>query len=259
MEQWPFSQLGGDDRDRDPTPLYFKLESILRAAIDSREYRAGDGLPSERELGQIYGVSRITVRRALDTLRRERLIRRGRGRHGGTFVLERPEKPERGGRHPFGSLDRVGSKRPITHVQVIAFDIRPCHPEIAAALSLAPGEKVRYVERLLFTSDGPFAYVRNFLPLPLGAKLRRKELESTFLSRALTNRLSVKFSDVQDEVEACLAESRIATMLRVRAGSALLRITRLFVGANGERVDLTLLLICDKYRMSGRLDDQLLA
>jgi GntR family transcriptional regulator len=256
-EPQSFSRLGGPDDDGDPTPLYFKLERILRAAIESQEYRPGESLPPERDLGEIYGVSRITVRRALDSLRREGLVRRGRGRHGGTFVLERPNDR---GRPSLGVLDRVGSRRQITRADVLTFDIRACHPEIAAALSLAPDQKVRYLERLLFTADGaPAAYVRNFLPLSVGAKLKRSHLKTAFVRRTLTDRLGVKLADVRDEVEACLAESRIATMLSVRVGSPLLRITRLFVSATGEHVDLTLLIIRDKYRMSGSLDEQLFA
>jgi GntR family transcriptional regulator len=249
-----FSRLGGPDHDGDPTPLYFKLEAILRAAIDSQEYRPGESLPTERDLGRIYGVSRITVRRALDTLRREGLVRSGRGRHGGTFVLERAGDS---GRPSLGLLGRVGASRRIARAEVLAFDIRSCHPEIAAVLSIAPDEQVRYVERLLFTADGaPAAHVRNFLPLSVGAKLKRSHLKTAFVRQALTDRLGIRLADVRDEVEACLAECRIAAMLRVRAGTPLLRITRLFVSATGERVDLTRLIIRDKYRTSGSLDEQ---
>src|SRR5882724_5495178 len=116
--------LGAPDRAVDPTPLYYKLESILRGAIESREYKVGESLPSEREMGEEYGVSRITVRRALETLERERLVRRGRGRHGGTFVLD---IPARRNRVPIGSLDRVAEKQ-VSSIKTFTFDVRPCDP-----------------------------------------------------------------------------------------------------------------------------------
>src|SRR5690349_17846457 len=61
-------------------PLYARVQSALRAAIRSGELRAGAVLPSEKELETVHGVSRITVRRALEELEREGLVVRGRGR-----------------------------------------------------------------------------------------------------------------------------------------------------------------------------------
>jgi len=253
-EQRYAARLIGPGGAGDPTPLYFKLETVLRAAIETREYAQGENLPSERELGELYGVSRITVRKALEALEREGLVRRGRGRHGGTFVLDTSVKTSRSS---IGSLDRVVSKQKISRIKVIAFEVRPCDPETAAVLSLQPDEKILYVERLMFTPDGPAAYVRNFLPLHIGEKLRRGELRTTLLVNALTRRVGIKIDEVQDEIEAYLAESRIATMLNIRPGSPVLRVRRVFVATGGERVNLTVLLIGSKYRMSATLHGEM--
>lgn len=248
--------LRAPDHLADPTPLYYRLESILRGAIEAREYRVGDSLPSERELGGLYGVSRITVRRALETLAREGLVRRGRGRTGGTFVLDRPAPQTK--RMRIGALDRVAGRQ-VSSIKIFTFDIRPCDDETARILRLAPDENIRYVERLISTTDGPVAYVRNFLPLHIGKKIKRKELGATFVRDVLAKHHGVAIAKVQDEVEAQLAESRIATLLKIRSGSPLLRIERLFIDVGGAPVGLTILLISSKYRMAAKFPGEMIA
>ena len=71
----------------DATPLYAQLASILRDQIQSGELRPRDPVPSELQLQQRHGVSRGTVRKALDILRSEGLIQTFPGR--GTFVAHR--------------------------------------------------------------------------------------------------------------------------------------------------------------------------
>jgi GntR family transcriptional regulator len=244
------------DHPNDPTPLYYRLESILRGAIEAREYRVGDSLPSERELGELYGVSRITVRRALETLAREGLIRRGRGRSGGTFVQDGPTPETK--RMRIGSLDRVAGRQ-VSSIKIFTFDTRPSDVETARILGLPPDDSIRYVERLISTADGPVAYVRNFVPLHIGKRIKRKELEATFLRDVLVKHHGVPIDKVQDEVEAQVAESRIAAMLKIRPGSPLLRIERLFIDVRGTPVSLTVLLISSKYRMAVKFPGEMAA
>lgn len=72
----------------DPSPLYEQLATILRSRIESGDLAPRDPLPSEPYLMQEHGLSRSTVRHALDILRAEGLIQTFAGR--GTFVADRP-------------------------------------------------------------------------------------------------------------------------------------------------------------------------
>ena len=67
-----------------PIPLYYKLYVDLKESLNSGKYQKGDKLPTEKDLCQKYGISRLTVRRAMDELRREGVIERLKGK--GTFV-----------------------------------------------------------------------------------------------------------------------------------------------------------------------------
>ncbi|MEM9955615.1 MAG: GntR family transcriptional regulator [Chloroflexota bacterium] len=69
-----------------PLPLYYQVYNSLRERIESGEFKPGDALPPERQLGTEYDVSRITIVKALDTLVRDNLIEKQQGR--GTFVLD---------------------------------------------------------------------------------------------------------------------------------------------------------------------------
>ena len=71
-------------------PLYQQLQRALRAAIDRRILDSDDALPAERDLAEEFGVSRITVRKAIDGLVNEGLLVRRQG--SGTFVRGRVEK-----------------------------------------------------------------------------------------------------------------------------------------------------------------------
>ena len=76
---------------KNPVPLYYQLEKVLRKRILSGKLKTDQAVPAEKELCQEFGVNRITVRQALLSLESDDLIRREQGR--GTFVSFRKENP----------------------------------------------------------------------------------------------------------------------------------------------------------------------
>src|SRR5207249_5112032 len=74
--------------DRSGPPAYAQIEERLAEAITGGDLGAGDRLPPERLLAERFGVSRMTLRQALDSLEHQGLLVRTRGRKGGTFVAE---------------------------------------------------------------------------------------------------------------------------------------------------------------------------
>ncbi len=237
----------------DPTPLYFRLQTLLREAIDSLEYPPGSRLPAERAMAGIYGVSRITVRQALDALARDGVIRRRRGRKGGTFVAT----PASVDSPPLvGRFNVVIAPKRSRRIAVDAFDERVANSDIAAALQLPSGARVRYIERRFLGATGAQAFVRNFLPAALGERLRRRVLARTTLYEILSRQLNVKIAEVRDEVSAILADTQIAPRLGVPVGRPLLSIRRLYLAPGDEPVNLTILITrSDRYKVAVRLRD----
>lgn len=238
----------------DPTPLYFKLRNLLREAIRSLEYPSGSRLPAERDMAALYGVSRITVRQALDAMAREGLIRRSRGRKGGTFV----QSPVALAPVPkvVGPFNVVLSPRRFRTIEVDAFDVRMCDADIGAALHLPSPAPVRYIERRLFGALGPVAFVRNFLPMSIGQRLQRRDLRAMTLYETLTRKLGVKITEVDDEVEGILADTRVAPRLGIPVGTATLSIRRVYFTAGDKPVNLTILMTrTDRYKISVQLQN----
>src|SRR6516225_11268955 len=70
-----------------PLPRYYQLKEIMRERVQSNEWKPGEHIPSERELSETYGISRMTARQAITDLVNEGLFYREQGK--GTFVSER--------------------------------------------------------------------------------------------------------------------------------------------------------------------------
>ena len=70
-----------------PLPRYYQLKEIMRERVQSDEWKPGDLIPSERELSEKYGISRMTARQAITDLVNEGLFYREQGK--GTFVSQR--------------------------------------------------------------------------------------------------------------------------------------------------------------------------
>src|SRR6516164_4241386 len=145
-----------------PTPLYLQLADQIRARIGDGLIKVGDALPSERELSLTGGISRVTVRKALDTLLREGLLSR---RHGsGTYIAPRIEQ---------SAALLVGfsadmSNRGLTPGAIwIERRIGVAMPEEALTLALAVDAKVLRLTRVRTADKEPLAIERAVIPAAL--------------------------------------------------------------------------------------------
>jgi GntR family transcriptional regulator len=223
----------------DPTPLYFTLKNVLLSRLRSLEFPPGSRLPAERQLADAYGVSRITVRQALDSLTRDGHVRRARGRHGGTFVCERPEPEPR----PSGSFESLFSSRTLKRIDLRVFERRRGSAEVCETLHLPPESSVYYLETRIVGDAGPIAHVRVFMPTAIGARLRRRALKSRPLQEILLRTPGIKFAERRDEIEACLADGVSAQLLDLGVGRPLLKLTRTLLAPGDEPIYVSTLLI----------------
>jgi GntR family transcriptional regulator len=226
----------------DPTPLYFTLKNVLISRLRSLEFPPGSRLPAERQLAEAYGVSRITVRQALDALTRERLVRRERGRQGGTFICESREQDGR----PSGSFESLFSSRQLARIELRAFDRRRGSAEVCEALHLPAESTVYYLETRLVGDAGPIAHVRAFLPVAVGARLRRRALRSGLLQEILLRTPGIKIAEMRDEIEACLADSVSAQLLELGVGRPLLKLRRTLLAPGDEPIHVSILLVASE-------------
>jgi GntR family transcriptional regulator len=214
-----------------PIPLYYQLDRHLVERIHEGEFKPGDLLPSEERLCAEYGVSRITVRRALAALAAEGLIERRRG--VGTFVAE----PDRQVRETplVGSLDDVLAYSDDYWARLLSRTTVKPEAYVAATLALPPEGRATRLETLLYCTSEPFAYMQLFFPLAVGALIDDAEIsERTPVLRLLERKLGERFTEAEETVEAVAADRVVAAHLSLRSRTPILRVVRTYY-ASGRR------------------------
>jgi DNA-binding GntR family transcriptional regulator len=207
---------------------YLDVAAALRSRIAGGDVGR---LPSEAELGTEFGVSRVTVRRALESLRDEGLVTSRRG--AGWFVAVDPV------RQPLGrvttveaALEAAGAR---SSRRVLEFAFEPASADVAKVLTLAADDEVLRVTRLNLAGDEPFAIVTVWIAGVLGADLSRADVErSTFYE--LLPRLGVEPGRVVQTITAVAATRAEARRLGVPTGSPLLACRRITYDRGGHAV-----------------------
>ena len=212
-------------------PAYLQILQELRARLASGHWRVGDQIPTDEELMQQFGVSRFTVRAALDALVADGIVKRYRRR--GTFVMARPQRP---GAWLSTSLDDlVLSGFPTRPVMLDGVEAR-CPPAVAGALGLDDEGRALRI-RVLRAADGvPYAHSIIHIPCPLAERLPpdwqlRLETEAFVSLVAAANALAVHRA-IQ-VTQAVAASGPIADMLETAEGAPLLLLERTFFAGNG--------------------------
>lgn len=200
---------------RNKLPLYHLIENSLRAIISRGDVAPGEMLPPESELARSYGVSRLTVRRALDELVRENWLSR---RHGvGTFVkkparatitaskLSFTEQMKAVGRTP-GSL--LLEKRRL-----------PAPPEIARLLKVEPGAFLLKLARLRLADEVPILHETAFLPLDRFPGLDQAAWQpGDSLYHILREKYGVVVTGLDHTIKPALLTGAQAAYFHVKAG-----------------------------------------
>ncbi|HRH41151.1 MAG TPA: GntR family transcriptional regulator [Pyrinomonadaceae bacterium] len=207
-------------------PLYYQIENVLREKITSGIFVEGERLPTELELIEQYGVSRITVRQALQALTEDGLIDRKQGR--GTFVAERKSKKRKfsGAIHLTGSLDELIDLGIDTPVKVLEMNQVEADFYEAEILQIKVGSPIYRLKRLRLYENKPFGLIINYLPESIGSRLTTDELSSGALLHTLETKLGYHLESARQEIKAELADPYIANLLEIRVGNALLSIER---------------------------------
>ena len=138
-------------------PAYSQLAGILRQRIADGEFHAGDRLPTEAELIRAYGLSPVTVRRAIKILVDERSVTATPGR--GTFV---EAASMASATFDLGSFREILAD-PAVKVRMLAVRIVPASGRVARMLDLAEGDRVVSIRRLLYRDGAPILYHRESL------------------------------------------------------------------------------------------------
>ena len=212
-----------------PVPLYHQLAEQLGAAISSGELQPGDPFENELSLAERLGVSRPTVRQAIQELVAQGLLLRRRGL--GTTVANRRVHRRAELTSLWDDLERVGA-RPgtilLSHALVV-------DAVAAAALDLPPDTELLAVERVRLSGDQPLAVLRNWLPPPLTA-VSREDLEHHGLYAVLRAQ-GIRPSVAHQTIGARMPTAAERRHLGMKAGEPVLTMTRSAFDPNGSPIE----------------------
>ena len=210
-----------------------RIYLLLRDRISGGALAAGERLPGEPDLATAYGVSRVTVRRALEQLVAEGLLERRPG--VGTFVRVAPVlgSTTLDFSDVFSHLKEMGRR---TEVRLLSFDYLVPAAAVAAALGLAPGERAQRAVRVRMLGDAPFSFLTTHVPERLGHTYSEAELASQPLL-ALLERSGAVVGRARQSIGATLAGPEVAGLLQLEIGAPLLSLTRLVEDEAGRAVE----------------------
>ncbi|MGE5652791.1 MAG: GntR family transcriptional regulator [Bacillota bacterium] len=215
-------------------PLYVQLREILRKQIMSGEW-GQDSIPSEPQLVQQYGVSRATVRKALDDLMREGLISRERGR--GTFVTHQKTRCDLLGELSFAR--EISVKGMIPRSKVLSFSTHEAEANVGRALGLAPTAKVVEIRRLRCADAEPWLVETVHIPEHLVVGLSPADMEDGVLYDILADRYGICIGRYDTELEPIILSRRESEELGVGSFLPALALTRVVHDDQGQPIILS--------------------
>lgn len=200
---------------RHTVPRHQAIEDYLRERIASAQ--PGDSLPTDKELCDLFGVSRMTARQAVTRLAEAGLIRREPGK--GTFVTQPRLQREIGMLLSFTrNMQQQGR---IASAQLLSRHVAPAEPEVAAKLNLQPGAPTLHIRRLRLADGIPTALELVILPEERFSPLRVADLEHGSLHAALESMGIIPYAG-EGTLTAEAASREEAQLLDLKAGEALL-------------------------------------
>lgn len=203
-------------------PRHEQVSDWLRDQIEQGVLAENTKLPSESALGSRFGVSRITVRRALQTLESENLIFRRQGL--GSFVQDRQVRQGLVRLTDFVEDMQIAGLDPSSRVIHNTPEEAPAH--VARHLGVEPGTRVLRLDRLRLGDGDPIAMDRTWLPMTYAALLSPHDLESDTIFSILEREYNICVCRGRFRMESVNAPNDIAQFIDVPWGRALLLIER---------------------------------
>lgn len=215
-----------------PLPKYYQLREALRAQIGL--LAADQPIPSEHELCQTHGVSRITVRKALNDLIHEGLLYAVQGK--GTFVAP-PKFRVQWAQETAGFHADMARRGLAVTVKVLQQCVVAADDHTARELQLSPGAPVVKLVRLRFVDDRPFDVATNYLPAQLFPGLEREDFSTLSLYALMRAKYGVQLDHGVRLAEAAPCSAEEARLLRIKANVPLLVIHSTMYDVQGRPVE----------------------
>jgi GntR family transcriptional regulator len=205
-------------------PLYVQMEQILKSEITTGKLMPGDRIPTEKELAEIYNVSAITARQAILNLVQEGLLVRQQGK--GTFVRRQESPATMKNIMTFSARGDVNNIIPETlkspRVEVLDMSRIGLNKKLKEVLNIQDENEIIEIRRIRSDNDLVFSYIRNYLPIEIGERIKKEDLLSYSMLHILVNKLKIPITSGVQYITAVVADYETASALSVNISSPLL-------------------------------------
>jgi GntR family transcriptional regulator len=215
-------------------PYYIQLIDILKEKVRLGIWAAGDQIPGEQDLCELYGVSRTVVRQALRELELEGVINRRKGK--GTFI-SLPKISEGLAQKLTGFYQDMVERGLNPTTKVLHQKISPSNEKVAHFLNIKPGEKVIDILRLRFINEEPIQLVATFIPVEICPTLANVDLTNRSLYEYLETEGGVVIAKGHRFIEAVLANESEAALLGIEHGAPLLMLDSISFSENDRPIE----------------------
>lgn len=200
------------------TPKYHTIKKHIVDKINKEEFALNQLIPSERELMDQFGVSRITVRKAIDDLVNEGYLYRVQGK--GTYVKSDDYKQDlfsiTGCTEDIERMGMVASRKVIEQVVMTADKVRQ------RRLGLSENDEVLKIVRVYYADTEPLNYTITYLPLKLFPNLDKHDFQKESIYDVIENEYDVKIKKATRTLEAVLVHDDVSENLNMKKGNPIL-------------------------------------
>lgn len=221
------SRPGPLDKDL-PVPLYHQLQELLRAHIESGVCLPGEQLPTEEELAKQFGVSKITVRQALQNLADLKYITRRHGR--GTFVERR--KFDQGPRELLSFTEEMRRHGLEAGARILSQGTEPANAAVSDSLLLPARSLVFVLKRLRVAGGEPVTLQTAYIPAELAPGLELAAGASLY--EVLQRQYNLYAARARETYQAAAADPESAELLAIAPGDPVLWAKRVTLLSNNK-------------------------
>ena len=219
--------------DNSQIPLHYQIADYLLVMLERGDLKSDERIPPEEELKDAFGVSRTTVRRALEHLWQKGLLLRKQGK--GTYwtgpALEMKKEKLSGINRQIFNISQQ------TKVRVLSKRTEKAGHAVAGFLRIPAESPVVVFERLRFITGEPMSFTVNYLAPACGGPIEKKHLEERTMLETLEHVLGIELGTIEHEVEITRADAGISEHLGIPALDPVLTIRTSVFDTGGNPVE----------------------
>lgn len=218
-------------------PIYYQIRETIKAWIINKEFDFGEKIPSENELAEKFGVSRLTIRQAISKLVQEGFLISKRGE--GTFVTRNQDLINSFSLEFTGFMDDLFYQISKSKTKSVEIHKIPIPKLIKEKLELEKGEEeIIQIKRVRLLENKPFAYTINYLPLEIGTRINEKDLYKKFLLQIIEEDLGIQLTEAFQTIQASFADQEVSEKLEMASGAPTLFVERVMYAEKRRPIEL---------------------